>query len=146
MYTDRRKPWIHRMLLWILGLLPERRTNLVLWDCGEFSMDVRDNINSDFRYDSFGRLKGLSNHWYRYSIREMHRFRKACERYYARDYNHRHYASLFPLGGEEAWERKKQFRHIVGTAWKADHYVFNLLRKEYCSPGIPDEKNCKWIK
>jgi len=108
MYTDRRKPWIHRMLLWILGLLPERRTNLVLWDCGEFSMDVRDNINSDFRYDSFGRLKGLGNRWYRYSIREKHRFRKACERYDARDYNHRHYASLFHW---EVREMQKRWRH-----------------------------------
>jgi len=91
-------------------------------------MDVRDNINSDFRYDSFGRLEGLGNRWYRYSIREKHRFRKACERYDARDYNHQHYTSLFSLGGEEAWELKKQLRRLVGTAWKADPELVAMTR------------------
>jgi len=88
-------------------------------------MDVRDNINSDFRYDSFGRLEGLGNRWYRYSIREKHRFRKACERYDARDYNHQHYASLSPW---ELSEMHKRWRHIVGTAWKADPELVAMTR------------------
>lgn len=60
------------MLLWILGLLPERRTNLVLWDCGMFCMDVRINLDPDFRYDYGDRSKGLGNRWYRYSVRDKH--------------------------------------------------------------------------
>ena len=72
MYTEPRKPWIHRMLLWILGLLPERRTNLVLWDCGMFCMDVKINLDPDFRYDYGDRSKGLGNRWYRYSVRDKH--------------------------------------------------------------------------
>ena len=76
MYTEPRKPWIHRMLLWILGLLPERRTNLILWDCGEFCMDVRDNVDPDFRYDWGNRSKGLGNRWYRKSVRDRHYFRR----------------------------------------------------------------------
>jgi len=73
MYTKpRRKPWIHRMLLWILGLLPERRTNRVLWDCGMFCMDVRINLDPDFIYDYGDRSKGLGNRWYRYSVRDKH--------------------------------------------------------------------------
>ena len=76
MYTEPRKPWIHRMLLWILGFLPERRTNRVLWDCGEFCMDVRDNVDPDFRYDWGNRSKGLGNRWYRKSVRDRHFFRR----------------------------------------------------------------------
>ena len=76
MHTEPRKPWIHRMLLWILGFLPERRTNRVLWDCGGFCMDVRDNVDPDFRYDWGNRSKGLGNRWYRKSVRDRHFFRR----------------------------------------------------------------------
>ena len=39
-------------------------------------MDVRDNVDPDFRYDWGNRSKGLGNRWYRKSVRDRHFFRR----------------------------------------------------------------------
>ena len=110
------------MLLWILGFLPERRTNRVLWDCGEFCMDVRDNVDPDFRYDWGNRSKGLGNRWYRKSVRDRHFFRRM-------------YAKKVAQENKEAKIAWKQTERIIRDYWwmeTLDEKEFDSSKAVYC--------------